>query len=242
MMILKTNRLNLILTILVGASCTAHAGTPQGSPFTCLKELMTVTDRGAFQRQRRDVEKPFVRDERYIVFPEVVKRNLTGFFVFDEKNAYYYDTAVTGIETKKEVPIAQLKAKKIFQMTVQPAGLETLTIFYQPGFESEVATKDGPVMLGSSVLPVIGAVVSRPESYDYVYRTPEVSSGRSPASASAIPTEMVSLKTKSPKSVERLWQPLHDELRLRKSWIKSHNLDEATFKNLSRIMDTTCRE
>lgn len=240
MMILKTNRLNLILTFLVGAS--AHAGAPQGSPFTCLRELMTVTDRGSFQRQRKDVETPFIREDRYIIFPEVVKKNVTGFFVYDEKNAYYYDTAVMGVESKKETPIAQLKAKKIFQMTVQPSGLDTLTIFYQPGFESEVATKDGPVMLGSSVLPIIGAVVSRPESYDYSYRVPEVSGGRGPASASVVPTQMVSLKTKSPKSVERLWQPLNDELRLRKNWVKSNNLDEATFKNLSRIMDTTCRE
>lgn len=203
---------------------------------------MTVTNRGAFQRQRKEVESPFLRDDRYIVFPEVVKRKVTGFFVYDEKGAYYYDTAVLGVENKREIPIAQLKAKKIFQMTVQPAGLETLTIFYQPGFESGNATKDGPVMLGSSVLPVVGAIVSRPESYDYAYHAPEISGGRGPASAPVIPTEMVSLKTGSPKSAERLWQPLHEELRLRKSWIKSHNLDEATFKNLSRIMDSTCRE
>jgi hypothetical protein len=244
MMILKTNRLNLILTILLGA--TAHAGTPKGSPFTCLKDILPLTDRGAYQSKRIDVETPFVRGNRFLVFPEVVKRKVTGFFVYDENSAWYYDTAVIGTAGKKiEVPIAGLderKPAKIFQMVAQPAGLETVTIFYQPGFERDDTNKEGPVMLGSSVLPVVGAIVSRPESYDFVYRNPEPSAGRSPAGVPALPVEMVTLKTASPKSEKRLWQPLHEELRLRKAWIKEHNLDEVTFKDLSRALDSSCRE
>jgi hypothetical protein len=97
-------------------------------------------------------------------------------------------------------------------------------------------------MLGSSVLPVLGAIVSRPESYDFVYRNPEPMLGRSPANAPSLPVEMVALKTVSPKTQKRLWQPLYDELRLRKTWIKEHNLDEVTFKDLSRALDSSCRE
>lgn len=244
MMILKTNRLNLILVILFGA--TAHAGTPKGSPFTCLKDILPLTDRGVYQRKRVDVETPFVRNNHFLVFPEVVKRKVTGFFVYDENSAWYYDTAVIGTPGKTvEVPIADLgerKPIKIFQMVTQPSGLETVTIFYQPGFERDGANEEGPVMLGSSVLPVLGAIVSRPESYDFVYRNPEPMLGRSPANAPSLPVEMVALKTVSPKTQKRLWQPLYDELRLRKTWIKEHNLDEVTFKDLSRALDSSCRE
>lgn len=241
---MKTNRLNLILAIFIGTS--VHAGTPKGSPFACLKDLLPLTDRGTYQKKRVEVETPFVRDNRFIVFPEVVQRKVTGFFVYDGKIARYYDTAVIGAAGKKvEVPIAELgdkKPVKIFQMVAQPAGLETVTIFYQPGLERDGTNKEGPVMLGSSVLPVVGAIVSRPESYDFVYRNPDPATGRSPASMSAPPVEIVTLKTVSPKGEKRLWQPLHDELSLRKTWIKEHNLDDATFKGLSRVLDSSCRE
>jgi hypothetical protein len=211
-----------------------------------LKDILSLTDRGTYQSRRVDVETPFVRNNSFLVFPEVVKRKVTGFFVYDEKSAWYYDTVVIGTAGKQiEMPIANLgerKPTRIFQMVAQPAGLETVTIFYQPGFERDGANKEGPVMLGSSVLPVLGAIVSRPESYDFVYRNPEPAFGRSPAGASSLPTEMASLKTASPKSEKRLWEPLHNELSLRKTWIKEHNLDEVTFKDLSRALDSSCRE
>ncbi len=252
---------DLLFLLLLFILVPQIAGAKELNPFMCLRDLMPLTDRGAFQKQRDGVEKPFLRDDRYIIFPEVIKRKLSGFFVYDEKGAYYYDSAELGTgEAKKMIPLTHLadqKNRSVFQMVAQPTGLETLTIYYMPDFEISGSNTDGPVVLGSSVLPVVGAFVSRPEKYDYVYQNPNLSndgelkdwifknsSGRRPASAEAVQInrQMVRLKTSKPKSEKRLWEPLQAELAMRKNWVKTHNLDERTFKDLSRALDGSCRE
>lgn len=255
---MKTNPLNLLLAFIF---IPQLAGAEGFNTFACLRDLLPLTDRGTFQSQRTDVEKPFLRDDKYVIFPEVIKRKLSGFFVYDHAGAWYYDTVEVGLGTeKKTVPISELadrKKRSVFQMVAQPSGLETVTIYYMPDFDIAGSNSEGPVVLGSSVLPVIGAFVSRPEKYDYVYQNPNLSnddqlkdwifknsSGRRPANAEAvqISRQIVKLKTASHKDEKRLWQPLQQELKLRKNWIKNHNLDEKTFRDLSRTMDGSCKE
>jgi|GEM_PF-5236218 len=255
-MILKTKALNFFILFFV----SLPAGAEGFNAFECLRDLMPLTNHGVYQGKRIDVEKPFVIDGKYIVFPEVTARKLIGFFVYDARGAYYYDT----IEIKKEngaqsLPIAGLelvKERPLYQMVAQPAGLETVTIYYMPGYDANETNTNGPVALGSSVLPVIGAFVSRPDQYDYVYQSPhdvpenrlqdwlaKNKGGRRPASTGDTKVErrIVSLLSKAKKDEKRLWQPLKEELRLRQSWIKDHNIDNQTFIQIRRLMDGPCK-
>lgn len=254
MMILKTSRLSLLILLLFSLQARAL------NTFECLRDIMQVTDRGNYQKKRTDVERPFMVGDKHMVFPEVVKRKVTGFFVYDHKSAWYYDAVeIKEIKGKKTMPIADLsdvKERAVYQMVVQPAGLETITIYFLPGFDVTETNSEGPVMLGSTVLPIVGAIVSRPEKYDPVYTNPTSidedalkkwfytnSSGRRPASANEmqINRKIVSLITQSRKEDSRLWQPITNELKIRQDWIKAHNLDEASFKEISRAMDHSCR-
>ena len=105
-------------------------------------------------------------------------------------------------------------------------------------------------------MPVIGALVSRPEQYDYVYQNPhdlpeerlqawsiqQKSSGRSPASETPIRRQLVSLSVRISKNEKELWRPLHDELRLRREFVRDSNIDDQTFKGLNRVMSSSCRQ
>jgi hypothetical protein len=235
------------------------AGAEGFNTFDCLRDMMPLTERGSFQRQRVNVERPFMAGEKYMVFPEVIARKVTGFYVYDGKAAYYYDTIEArtehGLSASPIAALAERKDRPLYQMTAQPAGLETVTIYYMPGFNAGETNKNGPVVLGTSVMPVIGAFVSRPEQYDYAYESPKdvpenrlqdwlakQKGGRAPASEQKVDRELVSLKSKHKKSEAELWAPLKAELSLRRKWVRDHNLDDRTFKELSRVMDGSCRE
>lgn len=257
MMILKTNRLNfLFLSLAFSVSAPAEGF----NTFDCLRDMITVTERGSFQYRRKNVEKPFLVNEKFMVFPEVIKGHVTGFFVYDRKGAWYFDT-IEILQNGKltATPIramGETKGKVLYQMVAQPGGLETVTIYYMPGLDPKEGNTNGPVVLGASVLPVVGAFVSRPEKYNYVYQNPatmaddevkawifENGGGRRPASADKVKInrQIATLKSVAVKSDAELWSPMKHELELRTRWTREHNLDEKTFKELSRTLDTTCR-
>jgi hypothetical protein len=140
-------------------------------------------------------------------------------------------------------------------MVAQPKGLETVTIFFMPGFDAKLTNQDGPVMLGASVLPVVGAFVSRPEKTDWVYQNPKQigedelknwvhrnMGGRKPASPEEVvlSKRIVKLRTKTEKAQDALYAPLKNELSLREKWVESRNLDDQTFRNFNRVLQTTC--
>lgn len=304
-MILKTKALRSLK--LFALLISFRVGAEGFNTFDCLRDMMPLTAHGIYQKLRKNVEKPFMVGTKYIVFPEVISRKLSGFYVYDSAGAYFYDT----IETRTEegttaLPIAGLELKPerpLYQMVAQPAGLETVTIYYMPGYNAFESNTNGPVALGTAILPVIGALISRPEQYDYVYESPKdatdnrlhewmakENAGRSIASVGAKPIpvdtatihavkprgptihavrrpasvtqsqtqaqaqaapapapvpkierKMVSLVTRRKLDDKAMWQPLKDELRLRREWTKSHNIDNRTFKSLSRILETTCK-
>lgn len=112
-------------------------------------------------------------------------------------------------------------------------------------------------MLGASVLPVVGAFVSRPDMTASAYTDPtssserdvkdwivEKSGARSPASVEDVKINrtLVKLKTQKPKRVSQLWEPLQAEYVLRRDWVKKNNLDEQSFRQLTRIMSTSCHD
>ena len=136
-----------------------------------------------------------------------------------------------------------------------------------PGFGADRTTANGPVVLGASVLPVVGAFVSRPAAplrqvyYDprtvsdhdlkeWVYKqatdklAADKPSTRKPSAVDEVqvPHQMMQLLTARPKSGDDLWKPLKAELALRKAWIQAHNLNESSFKSLSRLLQTSCKE
>ncbi len=256
-MILKTRALSFFLILFSFPS--ASTGAEGFNTFACLRDLLPLTDHGAYQRKRRDVERPFITGDKYIVFPEVRARKVTGFYVYDRGGAYFYDTIEIreegGIRTLPISGLVEAKERPLYQMVAQPGGLETMTIFYMPGFKVGETNSNGPVALGASVLPVVGAFISRPEKYDYVYQSPQDISdsrlqewlvkhkgGRAPASEQKIARQIVSLSLKVRKNENELWRPLKQELRLRRAWIGNHNIDNQTFKEIRRAMDGSCKE
>ena len=194
-----------------------------------------------------------------MVFPEVEGKTVTGFFVYREDKAWYFDA----LESKTP-PVARqaLRTFKsgdhtLYEMIAQPTGLETITLLYMPGFGAEDTTKNGPVALGASFLPVIGGMMSRTnQNLITIYHNPsEVHetdlqqwiyehSSRKPASVKEIEVQckMMQLITLQPKNSVLLWAPIKAEYKLRKLWVQTHNLDESSFRTLSRLMQTTCQE
>ena len=256
MMILKTSRLKPL--VLIGVALSAV--TVQASnTFECVRDLMPITEQATFQGARSSVESPFVQSGKFIVFPEVSKDHLTGFFVYSKTSAKYFDAVETKDAPAHQTAIADLHASSdhpVYSMVAQPDGLETVTLEYLPGFGAEETTGDGAVVLGSSVLPVVGALVSRAnEQLHVAYRNPSEAneadiknwifthSSRHPATANAVEInhQLMQLVTKRAKSQEDLWQPLKSELRLRKKWVQEHNLDESSFQSLSKVMETSCK-
>lgn len=222
-------------------------------PYSCVRDLMPITELAAHQVHRSGVEKPFTLLQKYIVFPEVTRGRLSGFFVYSDDKAWYYDS-VEGGQRLSDLKESDLK---MYDLVAQPNGLETLTISYLPGYRMGKSIRGGPVVLGASVLPVFGAVIS-PSNRDLrmVYHNPSDSSedelkewfyshaSRKPASVKDVQVrrQLLHLATLAPKRGEKLWEPLRAELKVRKAWVKTHNVDEASFRKLARLMDTTCRE
>ncbi|NJL24396.1 MAG: hypothetical protein HC902_03980 [Calothrix sp. SM1_5_4] len=260
---MKTSRLNingLLFSLGLALACSPCARAwAVPNTFDCLRDLIPLTERALIRSQRKSVEEPFIIGGKYIVFPEVAGGKIAGFFVYDRAGAWHYDAVEEKPdgERKAIADLAPDAALGVLELVAQPRGLETLTIRYLPGFNPNESVKSGPVALGVSVLPVVGAFVSRPEQKKIAYYDPgqasdadlkrwlaERSSGRRPAENQEAPLNRTIQRLVSRKGREgnALWAPLKQELELRKNWIKTHNLDEATFKSLTRIMDTTCRE
>lgn len=251
---MKTNRLN---SYLLGLALLAPATAGAFSSYDCLRALMPITDRASLQNKRQEVEAPFIVSDKFIVFPEISNGTVSGFFFYGPKGAAYYDAAD---KLGKTVHIGDLNFKSaegVYELVAQPGGLETVTVNYLPGFRLAPTGKDGPVVLGASVLPVIGALVSRPDLDKSAYINPknvndslvkkwmaERWEGRRPAAVDDIPVNstILKLKTVQAKSAEDQWKPLKAELKLRKGWIQTHNLDEQSFKQLSLAMEGSCKE
>jgi len=254
MMTLKTNRLSaaiLILVLFILGPLQTRA-----SSFECLRDLMPITDRAAVQSKRDGVEEPFIVNEKYIVFPEVSNGTVTGFFFYGVKSAAYYDAAEIKGRTVSLGDLTFKSADGIYELVAQPAGLETVTVSLLPGFKIAPTSKEGPVVLGASVLPVIGAFVSRPELAKSAYLNPKSMNDiviqkwmgdrmdRRPASVEDIKinSTILKLKTIQSKDQDDLMQPLRTELKLRKTWIQTHNLDEKAFKQLTLTLEGSCKE
>lgn len=251
---MKTNRLRPIAVILfLLAPHTAGAF----SSYECLRDLMPITDRATLQNKRQEVESPFLVSEKFIVFPEISNNTVSGFYFYGPKGAAYYDAVD---RSGKIIHLGDLIFKKdegVYELVAQPGGIETVMVHYLPGFKAAPTGKDGPVVLGASVLPVIGAFVSRPDLVRSTYLNPksvndivlkkwmnERWEGRRPASVEDVPinSTILKLKTIHEKSAEDIWKPLKAELKLRKAWIQTHNLDEQAFKQLSLTMEGSCKE
>lgn len=259
-MILKTNQLRyFLLLFLVGLRLEASAF----DTFECVRDLLPVTDRASFQSKRQGVEEPFLLNDKYLVFPEVSNSTVSGFYFYGPKLAVFYDAIEikgTRSVTRYIGDLVFRPKEGIYEMVAQPAGLETVTVSYLPGYQMSSSGRGGPVMLGSSVLPVIGAFVSRPAMNKSAYSNPSVanesdikrwvasrsktSGGRTPAAADRleVPKTIVRLKTLHEKPEDDLWRPLKQELKFRQDWIKTRNLDEKSFKQLNLIMEGSCKE
>jgi hypothetical protein len=254
MMTLKTNQLkNLALTLVLLSGGRVHAL----DAFECVRDLLPITAQAAFQGHRKDVEKPFMLSDKYMVFPEVRKGSVTGFFVYAAGNAWYYDSVEIKDAAEKSRPLGDLKRTgefSLYSLVAQPQGLETIVLQFMPAFVNRETNGGGPVMLGASVMPVVGAFISRPnEQLSAAYRNPaevdEASlkkwvsehSSRRPTSAMELDHQLLHLATKRTKSKNELWEPILNEIKVRREWVQNHNLDEKSFQQLGRLMESTCK-
>jgi len=221
--------------------------------FQCLRDIMDVTSRSSLQMKRKQVEEPFVSNGKFLVFPFIEKGRVSGFYVYDSTSAYYYDL-VDGALLRDLKPSRQ---DGILEMVAQPNGIDTVTIWYLPEFDPRETNRSGPVALGSSVLPVVGAFVSRPSPIRISYFNPLTAekkelrqwlNHRTQARdiAKANDAEELSrtirkLGTSRKMDEKELWRPLLDEVRIRKEWIQSHNLDSESFRPVARAIAGPCR-
>lgn len=250
MMILKTSLLSLIFLIVNAPQAFAF------SEFDCLRDMLPVTSHGSFQAKRKGVEQPFMVDDNHMVFPEVANKVVTGFYIYTREGGWYYDSVQAPDKPGEPISALNQRGKVLYQMVAQPGGLETVTLYYMPGYDARETNQEGPVMLGSSILPVVGAFVSRPEKTEFVYQNPkEVSedelkawvyrnmSSRKPASASkiALTKMIVKLSVQNSKDGDAVLEPMKHELTLRRQWSENRNLDDQTFRSLTRVMQTTCK-
>lgn len=250
MMILKTSLLSLIFLFITAPQAFAY------NEFDCLRDMIPVTSHGTFQAKRKGVEPPFMVDDGHMIFPEVAKKAVTGFYIYTRDGGWYYDSVQAAGKPVEPIAALSQQGKVLYQMVVQPAGLETVTLYYMPGFDARETNREGPVMLGSSILPVVGAFVSRPEKVDFVYQNPKQVSedelkgwvyrnmgGRKPASANqiALSKRIVKLSTKNAKDQDAVFAPMKHELALRHEWVENRNLDDQTYRSLTRVMQTTCK-
>lgn len=228
------SRLNFVL---FGAA--ALVATARADEVTCLRDLLPITDKVSFQKDRKGFEKPFVVESKYVIFPEVKNGKLTGFYVYSPRAAKYYDTVQTPMENKSgdRVSVSKLKPGVRYDLTAQPEGLETVTIIYEPKARKTQARMPSSVALGSSIIPVVGALVELQETRkaDPVFQKAEEGRGDEKA------RRLVRLTTLSAKSSAEMMQPLRAELDLRKKWIQRANLDNDSFRDLNRVLQTSCR-
>lgn len=246
-MISKTKALSGLVATLLAWPLSALAL----DPFTCLRDLMPFTTYGTLNVHRRGVEEPFLASD-YIVFPETERGRVTGFYVYSKTHAWHYDAVA---ENSGSRPIRALTVTdRVLDLVAQPDGLRTVSIPYLPGFNPRESDKAGPAVLGASVLPVVGAVLSRPDRARAAYHSPASAreselrawlgrhAGRAPASEVSLERAIVKMIASAKRTDEELWRPLKAELQLRRDWIQNHNLDESTFKELTRAMRGSCAD
>lgn len=249
MMILTKNQHSLWVGLsLFWAGALAHANPS----FNCVRDLLPITGKAALHVKRSGVERPFSIADKYLVFPEVTSDRVTGFYVYAENKAAYYDMA--GDRMLEDFAVSDLT---LYELVAQPNGLETVTIGWLPGFRTGKTVSQAPVVLGSTIMPVVGAVVSRDAAaLNSVYYNPgdvhesdlqewiyHRMGSRKPASVKdvVVKKKLLHLGTREVKSAGELQAPLKAELAARKAWVRSHNLDEESFRKLARLMDGTCR-
>lgn len=254
---MKTKAHNAYRKIIIIACLVAGVNASAASTYDCLRELMPLTERGNYQPKRKSVEAPFVVDGNYLVFPDISGGQLSGFYFYKGSQAWHFDAVVVNGKKKQ---ISELQYKNeigMIKLVAQPEGLETVALYYMPGYDPYSGNKEGPVMLGASVLPVVGALVSRPNKAKLHYVDPKQatddrlkawifnqSTGRKPASADDIKLNQTLMHMASQEKMDEsaLWKPIKEELYLRRNWLKISNLDDATFRKFTHAMQTTCKE
>jgi hypothetical protein len=224
---------------------------------SCLRDLIPITERGAFQRSRKSVERPFYVNDKYLVFPEVESGRLQGFFVYANDRAWYFDAIKIGSKTTKISDLTFKSEYGILELVAQPEGLETISIFYMPGYDPYESNSKNSVVIGSAVLPVVGSLVMPKPKVQTVYYNPKQaaksdlqawvakhSGGRRPADVHSISVNQKLVKLVSTEKLgdHQLWAPLKQEFQLRKAWVKNNNLDEETFRRFGHVMETTCKQ
>lgn len=235
-MILKTN----LLKSLTGFLACSFSFSLFADEVDCLRDLIPVTDKVSFHQGRVGFERPFVVSGKFVVFPEVKGSKLTGFFVYSQKSRKYYDAVRANLKSSlaKAKSVSELASGIVYDLVAQPDGLETITVSYTPQLAVESSRTPSGAAFGSSMLPVVGALVELQEKKKTVtvYNDPNKSS-----QASMFDRKLLQLTTKKMKSAEELLSPLRSELKMRKAWIQQANLDNDSFRELNRILQTSCR-
>lgn len=263
----KTKALNRYLfgiTLLFGAGVHAEVV----NRFDCLKSMIPLTRAGARESVRGGIEPPFMINDNYLAFAETKGGHVTGFYVYDREHAWYYDTVElpgrtappgTVARTVARTPLNELKPNRnlgIIELTAQPNGLETIAIAHVPGFDPLMAMAKAAyhstAILGASVLPVVGAFIPHPKTHTLSYYDPTKvkerelvawfdAQERGAAAPSAIGRTIVHLATDKHKEERDLWGPMDQELERRREWIQKNNIDLHTFRQINKVMQTTCR-
>jgi hypothetical protein len=231
-MTLKTSLRKFLILI---ACCTCARA--RADDLACLRELLPITDKVSTHGDRKDWEKPFLVNDNFIVFPEVKDGKVSGFYVYGKKRGQYYDVAQSpSKKILKRTTLAELTQGAIYDMVAQPEGLETVTIAFAPQLKNIPSRTPSSAALGASMLPVVGALMAlqeKPESRT-VYTPPD------PHQTEGKTRKLMQLGTATIKSQEEIFEPVKQELELRKKWLQKANLDDATFKDLNRILQHSC--
>lgn len=263
MMILKT-KLGKLPGLLLGLAVSASPARALDR-VACLRDLLPATERGRGQIKRAGLGEPFLANTLDIVIPARQGRQVTGFYLYRGTRAWFYDHAVNARAVRTRIRDLRFVASDgIYDLVAHPEGVETVSIPFLPEFDPMEKEAAGPVMLGSSILPVIGAFVSRPDREDTAYINPRTlvpddlqawarrhGGGRSPAAAQStataaastepLPTTILRLEATEMPTAD-LWRPLENELRARRAWVQTHNLDQQSFVVLTRAMAGACRD
>lgn len=253
MTILKTSLRSSLLIFAAAASSQAFAF----STMNCLRDLIPLTERGAFQRSRKSVERPFFVNDKFLIFPEIDNTRLQGFFVYANDRAWYFDAVKIGSRTTKISDLTFSRENGILELVAQPEGLETISIFYMPGYDPNESRSKNSVVLGSAVLPVVGSLVmTKPQAQPIYYNPKQAtkeelqawvakhSGGRHPADIRSVVINQKLAKLVSTEKIsgDQLWAPLKQEFNLRRAWVKNNNLDEETFRRFGHVMETSCKQ
>lgn len=219
--------------VLQSAPARAADRPPSDRRVECLRRLLPITALSRLQSKRAGIDPPLALGSGHVAFPQTSGRHVTGFFIYGPGAARHYDkVAWSDSELERVADLLPTPDRGVLDLVAQPDGMETVVIPFLPG----LSFSDG-------------------RSFGAVYRSPQdakdseiarVISGtgrgeRSPASGggNAVRRTVVRLVESDLKG-EQVWAPIERELKLRYDWIRNHNIDESTFKDLASVM-TKCR-